>query len=72
MGTMVSLTSVQPLDRATQDTVISAFVDLEERFSLYRDDTEAPGSRELNLHTVSDALICLRHPVAHRHHEVIN
>ena len=41
MGTMVSLTSVQPLDRATQDTVISAFVDLEERFSLYRDDTEA-------------------------------
>lgn len=57
MGTMVSLTSVQPLDRATQDTVISAFVDLEERFSLYRDDTEASrfARGELNLHTVSDA-----------------
>lgn len=56
MGTMVSLTTARPLDRATEDAVLTAFVEVEERFSLYRDDTEAARfvRGELTLRTVSD------------------
>lgn len=41
MGTMVSVHSVRPLPRAVEDAVMGAFVVLEERFSLWRPDSEA-------------------------------
>lgn len=56
MGTIVSLHTVPPLDRATQDEVLTAFVELEERFSLWRPDTEASrfARGEVSLREVSE------------------
>ncbi|WP_232547075.1 FAD:protein FMN transferase [Propioniciclava soli] len=41
MGTVISLHSARPVPRATQDAVLTAFATLEDRFSLWRPDTEA-------------------------------
>ncbi|MFV0453369.1 MAG: FAD:protein FMN transferase [Propioniciclava sp.] len=51
MGTVVSLTTVDPISRAVEDAVLTSFVALEERFSLWRDDTEGArfARREITL-----------------------
>ena len=41
MGTVVTLVSASPLDDATRDGVRDAFRELDERFSLYRPESEA-------------------------------
>lgn len=56
MGTIVSIHTAQPLDRPTQDAVLTVFADLEERFSLWRSDTEASrfARGELTLREMSE------------------
>ena len=55
MGTMVSLATTYPLDRATQDAVLEAFAELEDRFTLWRPDAEGArfARRELALRDAS-------------------
>lgn len=55
MGTVVSVHSALPLAREAEDAVLEAFAVYEDRFSLYRPETEASGfaRREFTLRQAS-------------------
>ena len=45
MGTVVTVLSTVPIDVTTTEAVKSTFRELDERFSLYREDSEASAIR---------------------------
>lgn len=57
MGTMVSLQAAEPLPREAEDAVLTAFVEYDERFSLWKPESEGArfARREISLAETSDA-----------------